>query len=213
MVYFQCLKHVFLFLPVFSMFLWIYTQGMCVMGILLGKTKQKLTDLHVPTLFFSSPLRQYNNFLFCLIGEKIHLGYTHFKGMHINKTHSSMNYFSIAPSLTSSCLLSTSSPSLSPSSSTPPPSSFLAPSSFCTLPWARGRVFSSGFPSGRTRRDPLLRTHPRRPGTSEAFCGGIVQIQFFFCVENFSLFCWLRTRRVLTLFNNVLLRTRRALSP
>ena len=31
MVYFQCFKHVFLFLPVFSMLLWIHTQGMCVL--------------------------------------------------------------------------------------------------------------------------------------------------------------------------------------
>ena len=143
MAYFQCFKHVFLFLPVFSLFfmniwrVWItknryinlrylrlkllknkenkkichifinsskysllcicmrylgficsiwwwtyyknieigvyqclnsnssYTQGMCVLGILLGK--KKITDL--PTLFFSSPLRQHNKKIVGLIVE------------------------------------------------------------------------------------------------------------------------------------------------
>ena len=60
MDYFQCSKRVFLFLPVFSnVFMNIYTGYVC---ILLGKNinNKKFTDL--PTLFFSSLLRQHNNF-------------------------------------------------------------------------------------------------------------------------------------------------------
>ena len=39
------------------------------MGILLGKKKKKITDL--PTLFFSCPLRQYNNF-FVGLSSRLH---------------------------------------------------------------------------------------------------------------------------------------------
>ena len=56
MVYFQCFKHVFLFLPVFSMFFMnTYTGYVCINGHTAGG---KNTDL--PTIFFSSLLRQYN---------------------------------------------------------------------------------------------------------------------------------------------------------
>ena len=49
----------FYFCLIFYVFM--NTRGMCV---LLGKKKKKITNL--PTLFFSSPLRQYNLFIFDL---------------------------------------------------------------------------------------------------------------------------------------------------
>ena len=53
MVYFQCFKHVFL-----SCFMHIHT--VCV----YKWVKTKITNL--PTLFFSSPLRQYDNFFLAI---------------------------------------------------------------------------------------------------------------------------------------------------